>query len=365
MNVAELLIVVAAISSAVVAQQAGFDDERRPAITWMSKDLVVDIGDAAKVECRVKNIGINTVVWMHIQQNGVARPLTSGLTRMIRDDRFNVRIEENGELYVLDIAEVREEDSGPYQCQITYSSPVYRNVMISIKRPPVIGEGTTRDLRVSENQTVVLTCSATGFPPPTLYWQKEDQSLLPTGESQHWNSTMIIDRITKEDRGIYVCVADNQVGDGDRRPVKVKVEFPPRIIIPKTRVGQAVNYGLNAELECIVEGFPAPVIQWFKDDKTEIVNNRDYQTSNFLGENDFTSSKLTAKRVRALHYGTYFCRAVNPRGSNEAAVSLYEVSVPSYEQGGKPVDFLGNSGRKMVQTISSVALLLLVAFLMH
>lgn len=34
----------------------------------------------------------------------------------------------------------------------------------------------------------------------------------------------MIERIKKEDRGIYVCVADNQVGDGDRRPVKVQVE---------------------------------------------------------------------------------------------------------------------------------------------
>lgn len=43
---------------------------------------------------------------MHIQ-NGLPRPLTSGLSRLISDDRFNVEIKEGGELYVLSIAEVR------------------------------------------------------------------------------------------------------------------------------------------------------------------------------------------------------------------------------------------------------------------
>lgn len=91
--------------------------------------------------------------------------------------------------------------------------------------------------------------------------------------SNNSGNILKITEVKHNDRGLYYCIADNGVG-ADKRSVGFDVEFPPQISVPRPKVAQALDYDI--ELECRVEGYPAPSVSWFKDDQ-EIHNNDEYR----------------------------------------------------------------------------------------
>ena len=60
--------------------------------------------------------------------------------------------------------------------------------------------------------------------------------------------------MTKTDRGLYRCVADNQVRPPDEYLVAVNVFFKPDTIAVQDSVGQAADRQFDAKLECRVSG---------------------------------------------------------------------------------------------------------------
>ena len=106
-----------------------------------------------------------------------------------------------------------------------------------------------------------------------------------------------------EDRGNYVCTADNGVGSPDSKVVTLDVEFPPSIRVPRPRMPQA--YGYEAKLVCKIEAFPPPSIFWRKDNESEaITSHGNYQISHFASQDDITTSTLTVRPPSLVHYLT-------------------------------------------------------------
>ena len=68
------------------------------------------------------------------------------------------------------------------------------------------------------------------------------------------NEILRLDNVTKEDRGLYKCVADNQVRPPDTYLVAVNVFFKPETKPVQDTVGQAQNRQFDAKLECRVSG---------------------------------------------------------------------------------------------------------------
>lgn len=83
---------------------------------------------------------------------------------------------------------------------------------------------------------------------------------------------LTINEVRSADRGLYYCIADNGVGT-DRRSANFDVEFPPQTSVPRPKVAQAVGYDI--ELECRVEGYPAPSVTWFRNEQ-ELYNSGGY-----------------------------------------------------------------------------------------
>ena len=77
---------------------------------------------------------------------------------------------------------------------------------------------------ITEGDDGLITCTATGYPPPTVVWRSRDGSILnnnrvvagsplvlPTGVD-NITSVSVDLRVTnamREDSGIYICSADN------------------------------------------------------------------------------------------------------------------------------------------------------------
>ena len=55
-----------------------------------------------------------------------------------------------------------------------------------------------------------------------------------------------------EDRGTYVCIAANDLDEGERKHVNLFVKYPPIVEAVKSEVGQMQGQDLDAYLECVV-----------------------------------------------------------------------------------------------------------------
>lgn len=145
-----------------------------------------------------------------------------------------------------------------------------------IRHPPKI----SKDIEIEPtpaalNGTAELKCTADGYPQPTISWKRADNALFPAGGNIFNGTILTIKDISKQDRGIYYCIADNGIGQPDQRTVNFEVEFPPNISAPRPRVAQALQYDI--ELECRVEGFPAPQVSWWHKDGTQLYSEGDYR----------------------------------------------------------------------------------------
>merc|ERR1711981_1371564 len=106
---------------------------------------------------------------------------------------------------------------------------------------------------VKEGESAELGCEAGGFPSPTITWTRKDRALLPSGKASFKFSRMPILKVRREDRGIYVCTADNGVGTSQAKSVALEVEFSPKIKVPSPRTPQTLYH--EARLLCEIEAF--------------------------------------------------------------------------------------------------------------
>jgi hypothetical protein len=105
-------------------------------------------------------------------------------------------------------------------------------------------------------------------------WKREYDAILPIGGSSFMGNVLKLSTIYKEDRGTYICLADNGVGTAVSKTINLEVEFPPTIFAPRPRVAQSVDFEID--LVCRVEAYPAPSISWFRNDQ-EIHNGDEYR----------------------------------------------------------------------------------------
>ena len=114
---------------------------------------------------------------------------------------------------------IQETDAGVYQCQVLISTQnvISAEVKLSVRRPPVISDDSTRSVVAVVGEPVRLECRATGYPTPRVSWRRQSNALLPTGTAVHRGEVLEIRSVSKDDRGTYYCVAENYVGKGEKR----------------------------------------------------------------------------------------------------------------------------------------------------
>ncbi|XP_034479497.1 lachesin-like [Drosophila innubila] len=319
-NLLPALLLFVALSSAVQAQ-------RTPTITYITQEQIKDIGDTVEFECSVKNAKEYNVLFIKSDYDLDRVFLSTGSTLVIKDSRFSLRYDPNSSTYKLQIKDIKETDAGTYTCQVLISTvhKVSANVNLSVRRPPVISNNSTRSIVVSEGSEVQMECYASGYPTPTITWRRENNASLPTDGVVYEGNILRIKSLKKEDRGVYICVADNGVSEGDRRNINVEVEMAPVITVPRPRMGQALQYDIY--LKCHIEAYPPPVIVWSKDD-IQLANNEHYIVSNFATADEYTDSTLRVITIEKGQYGDYVCKATNRLGHAEARVNLFEAFVP-------------------------------------
>lgn len=222
---ASQLVVVVIICSCLLKTISG---QQNPTISFVSKEKVVEIGDTLQLVCTVQFARDYPVNWVKINKDNPANFLfiSRGSTVNIPNSRFSVRVDQapynsptsSQSTYTLVIEKVQETDAGGYSCQIVTgaTSKIEADVDVFVRIPPVISDNSTRHVIASTGQNVDLYCFASGYPPPTIYWRREKNRLLPGKGAHYKGERLTLYNITKDDRGTYYCVADNGVAAGKR-----------------------------------------------------------------------------------------------------------------------------------------------------
>ncbi|XP_033178608.1 Down syndrome cell adhesion molecule-like protein Dscam2 isoform X34 [Bombus impatiens] len=185
----------------------------------------------------------------------------------------------SGELHIRDVGP--EDGYKTYQCRTKHrltgetrlSATKGRLVItepVGFKSPIFSSDDSLSKYARRKGTSVVLACSAQGFPVPTTRWYKfiegssRRQPVQLNERVRQVSGTLIIREARVEDSGKYLCIVNNSVG-GESVETVLTVTAPLAAEIePNT---QTIDFGRPATFTCNVRGNPIKTISWLKDGK--------------------------------------------------------------------------------------------------
>ncbi|XP_054030144.1 hemicentin-2 [Dryobates pubescens] len=208
-------------------------------------------------------------------------------------------------------------DQGWFQCVATNAAGEARKVfLVSVLVPPTIADDLT-EVVVTPLSPAVLTCYASGVPPPAVWWSKDGAQLggrgggyrvLPTGALE-------IRRALPAHAGHYTCAARSAAGTAWKH-LRLTVQEPPALKPLPGMVMVMVN--TSVVLSCEASGVPRPELSWHKDGVGIAAGP---------GLKVLPNGQLHLLQASPGDAGTYLCVAHNPAGTAAGRTRLI-VQVP-------------------------------------
>ncbi|XP_061109723.1 obscurin isoform X42 [Conger conger] len=176
------------------------------------------------------------------------------------------------------------------------------------------------DCTAELGQTVKLACKVTGTPKPVATWYKDGRPVEADPhhiiiEDPDGSCTLILDNMTADDSGQYMCFATSSAGNASTLG-KITVQVPPRFV-NKLRNAPFIS-GEDAQFTCTIQSAPNPKIRWFKDGKL-LTDQEKYQTFSELRSGVVV---LVIKNPGEKDLGRYECELSNRLGSARSAAEL-------------------------------------------
>ncbi|XP_064650465.1 lachesin-like [Lineus longissimus] len=353
----------------------------------IAEDIITEtkpVGATGRLNCTVTNKRpSDTVVWRRLgeQQKHISRDIQIVVKNPIVHGNYKYEVQliqrNQNTVYMLIIRRLMEEDDGMYQCQISKQGLDFdlwpsRQGRLYVQRPPFIDRTQTNPIVHAKHRgSVTLICAANGRPEPKVMWTRIGMHYLKGPDGNYvptiYGRNYTINSVDFNDRGLYRCMADNNVRPPATFDITLKVENPPTAEAFRDSVGQARDRNFEVELNCRITGSPEPDVSWFKilsDEKQEeLLNNNKYTIDviNSRGPYLAVGEAWMILRVRQLKsgdYGNYTCRAKNKYGSANAVIELYSTTMC---QGPKCYMQEAGAGASCLQVTMST--LILAAFL--
>ncbi|EGV99559.1 Hemicentin-1 [Cricetulus griseus] len=227
------------------------------------------------------------------------------------------------------------EDSGTYTCVANNAAGEdTHTVTLTVHSLPTFTE-LPGDLSLNKGEQLRLSCKATGIPLPKLTWTFNNNIIPAHFDSVNGHSELVIEKVSTEDSGTYVCTAENSVGFVKaigfvyvKEPPVFKGDYPSNWIEP---------LGGNAILNCEVRGDPAPTIQWSR-------KGADIETSHRIRQ--LGNGSLAIYGTVNEDAGDYTCVAANEAGVVERSMSLTLQSPPIITL--EPVETVVDAGGRVI-----------------
>ncbi|KAA0708703.1 Vascular endothelial growth factor receptor 2 [Triplophysa tibetana] len=109
-------------------------------------------------------------------------------------------------------------DQGLYACQVENVGTSERTCLLhnlrlrALEMSRIVTNLTDQRVNVSDSATLV--CDVSGTPTPSILWTKDNRTVIEGSGVilKHSNRVLTVQRVKKEDSGLYVCTACNQQG---------------------------------------------------------------------------------------------------------------------------------------------------------
>ncbi|KAM8910560.1 matrix-remodeling-associated protein 5 [Spinachia spinachia] len=198
---------------------------------------------------------------------------------------------------------------------------------------PRITTVTTASVAVLAESDVFLHCKATGISEPSIAWTKVSTGATIPANSKHGprfevfkNGTFVIKNIQLQDRGQYLCTAQNSFGS-DRMVITLAVQTEaPKIHLPKS-TEIAVYFGKSMTLDCLASGKPPAQISWILPDKTFVREVGTVQTP-LSPMSLLQNGTLQIHSLNFSSKGDYKCIASNAAGADTITYHLHVAALP-------------------------------------
>ncbi|XP_042661906.1 hemicentin-1 isoform X1 [Tyto alba] len=264
-------------------------------------------------------VTVNVQTTLPCETTGIPRPAISwkrnGHLLSVDQNQNTYRLLSSGSLVIISPT---VDDTAVYECSVSNDAGEdQRAVELTVQVPPSIADEAT-DLLVTKLSPVVISCTASGIPVPSVHWTKNGIKLLPRGDGYRILSSGAVEIPAAQlaHAGRYTCVARNAAGSAHRHAT-LHVQEPPVIQAQPGALDVIVNNPIL--LPCEATGTPRPVITWQKEGISIITTGNSYMV---LPSGGLQIAKSTVEDA-----GTYMCVAQNPAGTALGKIKL-KVQVP-------------------------------------
>ncbi|KAG8589864.1 hypothetical protein GDO81_006550 [Engystomops pustulosus] len=195
-------------------------------------------------------------------------------------------------------------------------------------KPKIVTTG-YQFISVPFEMDAVFPCETTGEPKPSITWTKIATGAIMSSKNKIQrfevldNGTLHIQNLQLQDRGQYMCTAQNKHGIDKMTVTLAVVAQQPKIILPRYK-DTLVYLGDTITMDCNASGIPPPHISWIFPDRRIIHMISTTESRVML----FANGSLSIKDVTFPDRGTYKCVASNVAGADSLTVKLQVSPLP-------------------------------------
>ncbi|XP_027518083.1 vascular endothelial growth factor receptor kdr-like isoform X3 [Corapipo altera] len=174
------------------------------------------VGSDVRLTCRASRYIYTHLAW-HLPSPGAA-PSDSLIRKTVK---YSISL-------TLVIPNVTKEQSGLYKCRAqnqhnsTDTLEKHTQLLVRAKAAPFVIQNLT-DLEVNISGKILLECRVSGTPEPQVTWRKNGYPISVASGISMENNTLVIERVKKDDEGLYECRASNELGQ-DSTSAFIKIQ---------------------------------------------------------------------------------------------------------------------------------------------
>ncbi|XP_029408110.2 protein turtle isoform X3 [Bactrocera dorsalis] len=269
-----------------------------PRFSVTPEDIIyVNLGDSIILNCQADGTPTPEILWYKD-----ANPVDPSSTVGIFNDGTELRI-----------STIRHEDIGEYTCiarngegQVSHTARVIIAGGAVIMVPP------TNQTKL-EGEKVIFSCEAKAMPGNvTVRWFREGSPVrevasLETRVTIRKDGSLIINPVSADDSGTYLCEVTNGIGDPQSASAYLNVEYPAKVTFTPTV--QYLPFRLAGVVQCYIKSNPTlQYVTWTKDKRLL----EPYQMKDIVV---MANGSLLFTRVNEDHQGRYTCTPYNAQGT--------------------------------------------------
>ncbi|XP_053212495.1 cell adhesion molecule DSCAML1-like isoform X5 [Panonychus citri] len=251
----------------------------------------------------------------------------------IGDSSF-VRIKSHEDPSILIIESIQSTHSGNYSCKMfnRFGHDSYTAELFVEGAPNWVEK--PKSVKSNVNQTVTISCSASGYPKAKVYWKiyknsiwaNLEDNLKPSIKINNSHGKLTIHNINRNLVGKYACFVSNGIKPDLWSEFDLEVQVPAEF--KEKNVAVSAKKGNLLELTCSADGDQPVTIKWFKDSTPiDKVDPSRYSITDAPNK-EGTKSIMTVSSADVKDDGLYHCFAENSFGKDERKIRVTIIEPP-------------------------------------